>query len=152
MPAVTPRGTLIEETQIDEAFRALADEFNPKNISFSEKELEILELYDNLKELKLENALMEAQVSQPEGNLYSWVRNFLIAKIVASESDDPIAIQIKNTENEYLDSRAAYSLTESVTTNVMIADPVLKAIHSGENATPLEKYSYSYFHGPAKIQ
>ncbi len=47
---------------------------------------------------------------------------------------------MKNAEEEYLEARAAYILRQSVVEDVLIADPILKAVHSGANATHTERY------------
>lgn len=49
-------------------------------------------------------------------------------------------MQVKIAEKECLEARATYSLKESVVEDVLVADPVLKAVHSGLNATATERY------------
>ena len=49
-------------------------------------------------------------------------------------------LELKNAERECLDARAAYILRQSVVEDVLIADPILKAVHSGANATPTERF------------
>jgi hypothetical protein len=46
--------------------------------------------------------------------------------------------QIKAAEKDCLEARAAYLLRNSIVENVLVADPILKAVHSGINATPAE--------------
>lgn len=48
--------------------------------------------------------------------------------------------QVKLAEKECLEARATYSLKQSVVEDVLIIDPVLKAVHSGLNATATERY------------
>lgn len=50
---------------------------------------------------------------------------------------------MKIAEKECLEARATYSLKQSVVEDVLIVDPVLKAVHSGLKATPTERYSIS---------
>lgn len=50
---------------------------------------------------------------------------------------------MKIAEKECLEARATYSLKQSVVEDVLIVDPVLKAVHSGLIATPTERYSIS---------
>ena len=50
---------------------------------------------------------------------------------------------MKIAEKECLEARATYSLRQSVVEDVLIVDPVLKAVHSGLKATPTERYSIS---------
>ena len=47
--------------------------------------------------------------------------------------------QIEAYEKDYLEARAAYLLKHSIVQNILITDPVLKAVHSGNNATPAER-------------
>lgn len=51
--------------------------------------------------------------------------------------------QVTIAEKECLEARATYLLKQSVVEDVLIVDPVLKAVHSGLNATPTERYSIS---------
>ena len=48
--------------------------------------------------------------------------------------------QIKAAESDCLEARAAFLLRNSIVESILIADPVLKAIHSGAHATPAERY------------
>lgn len=58
----------------------------------------------------------------------------------ATVSNDNIANQVKDAEREYLESRSAYLLKGSIVESVLVTDPILKAVHSGANATPAERY------------
>ena len=49
-------------------------------------------------------------------------------------------MELKAAERECLDARAAYMLRQSVVEDVLIADPILKAVHSGANASPTERF------------
>ena len=58
-----------------------------------------------------------------------------------SLTDEELGVQVKIAEKECLEARATYSLRQSVVEDVLIVDPVLKAVHSGLNATATERYS-----------
>lgn len=58
-------------------------------------------------------------------------------------TDEEVNAQVKIAEKECLEARATYSLKQSVVEDVLIVDPVLKAVHSGLKATPTERYSTS---------
>ena len=58
-----------------------------------------------------------------------------------SLTDEELGVQVKIAEKECLEARATYSLKQSVVEDVLIVDPVLKAVHSGLNATATERYS-----------
>lgn len=47
--------------------------------------------------------------------------------------------EIKTLERECLEARSTYLLRESIVKNVVLADPTLKAVHSGSNANPTEQ-------------
>lgn len=46
---------------------------------------------------------------------------------------------LKEAENAYMEARGAWILRQSVVEDVLVADPTLKAVHAGENATPTER-------------
>ena len=48
---------------------------------------------------------------------------------------------LKVAEKDCLEARAAYLLKSSIVESIVITDPVLKAIHSGSNATPPERFA-----------
>ena len=58
-------------------------------------------------------------------------------------TDEEVNSQVKIAEKECLEARATYSLKQSVVEDVLIVDPVLKAVHSGLKATPTERYAIS---------
>ena len=58
-------------------------------------------------------------------------------------TDEELDSQVKIAEKECLEARATYSLKQSVVEDVLIVDPVLKAVHSGLKATPTERYTIS---------
>lgn len=47
--------------------------------------------------------------------------------------------RIKAAQNELLDSRARYVLRNEAVESVMIANPTMQAVHSGTNASPIER-------------
>ncbi len=57
-----------------------------------------------------------------------------------SHSAEVTAAELKDAEKEYLEARAAYILRQSVVEDVLVTDPILKAVHSGSNATSTERY------------
>ena len=58
-------------------------------------------------------------------------------------TDEELDSQLKIAEKECLEARATYSLRQSVVEDVLIVDPVLKAVHAGLKATPTERYLIS---------
>ncbi len=55
-------------------------------------------------------------------------------------ADEELDAQVKIAEKECLEARATYSLKQSVVEDVLIVDPILKAVHSGLHATATERY------------
>lgn len=109
----------------DIAFADLASYRSGDAIPFYETEGQILELWDQLNELRLEQALLEAETTVP-----------LMQQPLRDEEMDS---QVTIAEKECLEARATYLLKQSVVEDVLIVDPVLKAVHSGLNATPTER-------------
>lgn len=56
-------------------------------------------------------------------------------------SDDDIQAQLVVAEQELLEARAAYALRNKIVHNVLTTHPVLKAVHAGPNADPVERCS-----------
>jgi len=58
---------------------------------------------------------------------------------ISTLSDQEVQTEIKKAEHELLEARSKYALRNQIIQNVIITDPVLKAVHSGANATELER-------------
>ncbi|KAH7380758.1 centromere protein H (CENP-H)-domain-containing protein [Pyrenochaeta sp. MPI-SDFR-AT-0127] len=84
--------------------------------AFSETEMLALELYDQLRELELEQSLLQAQ-----------------------RSDDALQEQLTIAQREAMEARAEYEIRNRITDNVLVMDPVLKAVHGGEHTGFAEK-------------
>lgn len=54
-------------------------------------------------------------------------------------NDEGTEAQLKEAEMGGLEARAAYMLRQRVVEDVLIADTMLKAVHSGANATDTER-------------
>ncbi|KAM0130416.1 hypothetical protein ACHAO1_007923 [Botrytis cinerea] len=89
----------------------------------SEQEKRILEVYDKLEELRVEIALLKAQ-----------------GVISSEEQEEEITDEvIQKAEKDLLESKANYSLQSKIIENVVIANPILKAVHAGSNASIMEQ-------------
>ena len=54
-------------------------------------------------------------------------------------------------ERDVTEARASYILRNKIVQDVLITDPILKAVHSGSNATRAERYSVpTSVYAPAK--
>ncbi|TVY55766.1 hypothetical protein LCER1_G004826 [Lachnellula cervina] len=94
----------------------------PNQPLFTEQERRILDVYDRLEELQLEIALLKARgvLSQDE-------------PMEASAGD------IKKVQQELLKAKAAYQVRNNIIEGVLVANPILKAAHAGNNASPAEQ-------------
>ncbi|KAJ3526751.1 hypothetical protein NM208_g11035 [Fusarium decemcellulare] len=97
------------------------------HLPISEEEERILALYDRIQELRLEIAIMNAQRSH--------------------QPDDSSAFtpeETKRAQSELLESRAKYVLRNDVVDAVVMANPILKAVHSGTETAPIERELLPY--------
>lgn len=90
-----------------------------KTLPLSEDETRVLELYDKLQRLQLEIALITAQ------------------KNYTSSASRPQ--KVEDAQDDLLESRARYVLRDQVAENVIMANPILQAVHGGTNASPIER-------------
>ncbi|KAI9791763.1 MAG: hypothetical protein M1816_003573 [Peltula sp. TS41687] len=97
-----------------------------KELKLSPEEQQLLEGYHHLEQLRFESALLTAQgeLSQVSSQL---------------DSDDALEQQIERAERQVLEAKAAYSIRREVIENVLIAGPVLKAVHSGQDGSSIER-------------
>jgi hypothetical protein len=58
---------------------------------------------------------------------------------VSELSDDVLQEQLIIAEREAMDAKAEYELRNRITHNVLIMDPILKAVHGGERTEHAEK-------------
>ncbi|KAL2212694.1 hypothetical protein CC79DRAFT_1393893 [Sarocladium strictum] len=89
-------------------------------LPLSEGEHKVLALYDRLQELRLEIAIINAQARQTDDTL------------------DATPEEVKQAQKEMIESRAKYMLRNQVVEAVMTANPILKAVHSGRDASAVE--------------
>ncbi|KAL2067423.1 hypothetical protein VTL71DRAFT_1848 [Oculimacula yallundae] len=92
------------------------------NPLMTEDEKRILDVYDRLEELQLEIALLKAQ-------------GVLSSDELAEPSEEDIA----TAEQELLKAKSKYLSRGSAIENVLIAHPILKAVHGSNNATIVEQ-------------
>ena len=58
---------------------------------------------------------------------------------VSSLSDDDLQEQLIVAEREAMEAKAEYDLRNKISHNVLVTDPVLKAVHGGEETDYVEK-------------
>ncbi|KAK4079800.1 hypothetical protein Trihar35433_905 [Trichoderma harzianum] len=103
-------------SEVDEAMTGV--DGGESHLPLSEDETRVLELYDKLQELRLEIAIINAQQAGAKGG-----------------DEDLTAAQ-----NALLTARARYRLRNDAIEAVMVANPILKAVHSGTQASPIERH------------
>ncbi|KAK3394624.1 centromere protein H (CENP-H)-domain-containing protein [Podospora didyma] len=94
----------------------------PSSLILPEAEEDVLGLYDKLQQLQLELALLRSE------NAHASDDNTRLA----GEGMDIIQMRI-------LDASAALALRNSVVENVMIAQPILRAVHNATHASKIER-------------
>jgi hypothetical protein len=89
---------------------------------FTEDEKRVLDLYDRLEELQLEVALLKAQ-----------------GVISKDTTRDVSEKDIQNAQQELLEAKAAYSLRSNIVESILVANPILNAVHAGANGSLIEQ-------------
>jgi hypothetical protein len=112
--------------------------------AFSHTEALALELYDQLQELELQRSLLEAQQSGRHyaGTWRLWtLTNLAAAHVhdVSALSDDAVQEQLTIAQDEVVKAKAEYEIRNRISHNVLVMDPVLKAVHGGEKTGFAEK-------------
>lgn len=107
-------------------FSELINTTHSDAFALSDQERLILELYDQEQEIQLESNLYEAQ-------------NLGLQQDPSGISDDALQEQLIIAEREALEARTEYLLRNRITQNLMITDPVLKAVHGGSSTTLAER-------------
>ncbi|KAE8452373.1 hypothetical protein EG329_001073 [Mollisiaceae sp. DMI_Dod_QoI] len=90
--------------------------------TMNDDEKRVLEIYDRLEELQLEVALLKAQRVLPQDGL----------QVVSEE-------HIITAQQELLEAKAGYQLRSSIIESVLTANPIIKAVHAGSNASIIEQ-------------
>ncbi|KAM0420502.1 hypothetical protein ACHAPT_011670 [Fusarium lateritium] len=97
------------------------------HLPISEDEEKILALYDRIQELRLEIAIINAQRSHPPDESLSFTPE-----------------ETRKAQLELLESRAKYVLRNEAIDAVVMANPILKAVHGGTEAAPIERELLPY--------
>ncbi|KAF9740172.1 hypothetical protein PMIN04_001806 [Paraphaeosphaeria minitans] len=89
--------------------------------AFSEAEQFALQLNDQLRELELEKSLLEAHAKDMSD--------------VSELSDGVLHEHLMTAEREAMEAKAKFEIRNRISRNVLIMDPVLKAVHGGQHHT-----------------
>ncbi|PTB59302.1 hypothetical protein M431DRAFT_75611 [Trichoderma harzianum CBS 226.95] len=119
-------------SEVDEAMTGV--DGGESHLPLSEDETRVLELYDKLQELRLEIAIINAQQA---GKVTFTCQARRWKKSLCSPGRDE---DLTAAQNALLTARARYRLRNDAIEAVMVANPILKAVHSGTQASPIERH------------
>lgn len=109
-------------------------------LPLSEDEQRVLDLYDQLQQLRLEIEIINAQSSYKPSIAElcppRWQKKYTNIHVATSHKDEAVSAE---TQQALLEARANFRLRNDVVESVMTANPILKAVHNGTNAAPAEK-------------
>ncbi|KFY05063.1 hypothetical protein O988_00294 [Pseudogymnoascus sp. VKM F-3808] len=91
-------------------------------LQLSELERQILDLYDRLEELQLEIGLLSAPEATQDAS-----------------TEEVTDEDIQAEQQALLEAKARYALKNSIAEDILVANPILKAVHAGPNASPIER-------------
>ncbi|KFY82121.1 hypothetical protein V500_10804 [Pseudogymnoascus sp. VKM F-4518 (FW-2643)] len=91
-------------------------------LQLSELERQILDLYDRLEELQLEIGLLSAPEPTQDAS-----------------AEDVTDEDLQAEQQALLEAKARYTLKKSISESILVANPILKAVHAGSNASPIER-------------
>lgn len=103
--------------------------------AFSDAEQLALRLYDQLHQLELQQSLLEAQQSAVH------------TADIATLSDEAVQEQLARAQQEAMEAKAEYELRNRITHNVLVMDPVLKAVHGVGQTGAGETYVWFQYVG-----
>jgi hypothetical protein len=100
-------------------YSSILENIDTTPISLTSKQTHLLNLISSLSETRLSLALLTAPTSS-----------------TSTTTTDPTALQaeIKQAEQEALEARVNYTLRERIITQTLIADPLLRAVHSDDGS------------------
>ncbi|KND95281.1 hypothetical protein TOPH_00235 [Tolypocladium ophioglossoides CBS 100239] len=99
------------------------DDATESHLPLSSDEQRVLDLYDTLQQLRLEIAIINAQTSHQSAR---------------TQGSDEVT---EKTQKDLLDARARFRLRHDAVEAVMMANPILKAVHNGTDASPVERHA-----------
>ena len=113
-------------------------------LPLSSDEQRVLELYDTLQQLRLEIAIINAQASHSSGMM----ANIHLPRMnpagthahKTTAGNEGLEEVTEKTQIDLLDARARFQLRHDAVEAVMIANPILKAVHTGTDASPAERH------------
>ncbi|MCJ1389113.1 hypothetical protein MMC18_001967 [Xylographa bjoerkii] len=111
-------------------------------VRFTAREQDIVNLYDQLSDLRLECALLQAQQNKGRGEVYKVLPRVLAKSGLdhpAELSEEVAKSELRDAERECLEARSAYLLKNSAIEDILLAAPLLQAIHGSPNINSLDR-------------
>jgi hypothetical protein len=105
---------------------------------FTEQEQRVLDLYARMEELQLNIALLKSQGTLSQGIVTGSLARFLTLTY-PDDNDNVTEEDIKVAQQGLLEAKTAYQLRNGIVESVLIANPILKAVHAGNNASTAEQ-------------
>ncbi|CAK7270637.1 hypothetical protein SEPCBS57363_004203 [Sporothrix epigloea] len=90
----------------------------PATLELSDDETLVLSLYDKLRGIRLEKAIL---------------------KSLLTKTDPPSTVNVAVLQKQLLEARSAYVLRNEVVDSVLTVNPVLRAVHGATQASPIER-------------
>ncbi|KYK56880.1 hypothetical protein DCS_03886 [Drechmeria coniospora] len=112
-------------------------------LPLSADEQRVIQLYDQLQQLRLEIAIIKAQaLPSPSSGMATDIQIYPSCQhthtvATAARGSDEVSAE---AQQDLLDSRARFRLRQDVIEAVMTANPILKAVHGGTDASPVERH------------
>ncbi|KAI9738931.1 MAG: hypothetical protein M1818_005245 [Claussenomyces sp. TS43310] len=91
-------------------------------LQLAESERLLLSLHDRLEEVKLDMSLLKA-----------------LETVTIEHPEDVTEAHVRAAQEEMLQAKALYSLRNNIVGSVLVANPILKAVHARGNATLIER-------------
>ncbi|KAL9096745.1 MAG: hypothetical protein Q9165_001233 [Trypethelium subeluteriae] len=113
----------MSEELIDTILHEIRELYPNDNQQLSSREQNILDLYNEQAELELETALLNAQNDLSDEHI----------------SEAELQEYLRSAEQDVTEARASYTLRNKIIQDILITDPLLKAVHAGSNATQVER-------------
>ncbi|KJZ73498.1 hypothetical protein HIM_07054 [Hirsutella minnesotensis 3608] len=111
-------------------------------LPLSPDEQRVLDLFDTLQRLRLEVSMMNALASHRAGEVCSFVGD-VDGSDTTTGARGPVSAS-RTTLDDLVEARAKFKLRNDAVEAVMMANPILKAVHNGTDASPVERDLLAY--------
>jgi hypothetical protein len=129
----------MENLRLESADNVQANDAIYTPFQLSELEKQILDLYDRLEELQLEIALMNANDQTQTGKPFPSIQIHPRDLTDVEQSNVVTEKDIEAEQQALLEAKARYNLKNNIIESILIANPILKAVHAGSKGSPIER-------------